>query len=371
LLSHLEIIKWARGKGLPSILILEDDVVFDDSLESRFAAYMRQVPADWDMLLFGGLHGGSPVPVTENVIKIEHSLSTFAYALSHTIYDRFIELNERALAAVDETNRILQKEYNCYCFIPHLAWVEEDYSDIRQEIEHLWWIKESIALWSPEMDELVRRTAMIFVHSGESPTAVKVAAFLARYYSEWLPEIDIVVVEQGARVTLGRETLPASCRYLFQFNPGPMNRAQAFRAGFNTFRGRKDFFVFVDSNLLLTREDVRANLRKCLDYDFATSFDRVAEFSGEEAERIMRNDIRWDPKSTRNLMTRRSICESCFVIRGDGMRFVEAWIESSGRDDVEDSPANYARDWSEETIAAAVTSSLRVFESPNRARRLL
>src|SRR5262245_31844287 len=41
LLSHLEIIKWARGKGLPSILILEDDVVFDDSLESRFAAYMR------------------------------------------------------------------------------------------------------------------------------------------------------------------------------------------------------------------------------------------------------------------------------------------------------------------------------------------
>jgi hypothetical protein len=219
----------------------------------------------------------------------------------------------------------------------------------------------------------MRRTAMIIVHRGECISAIRVVEFLARYYSESLPEIDIVIVEQDAHSALEREILPHSCGYRFQFSHGPINRARAFKAGFDIFRGSKDFFLFMDSNLLLTTEDVRANVRKCLEYDFVTSFNRVAELSGEDAEQIMSDDIRWDARSTRNLVTRQSICESCFVITAEGMAIVERWIEASGANITDDPKPfiNIGWSWSEENLAAAVTGSLRVFESPNRARRLL
>jgi GR25 family glycosyltransferase involved in LPS biosynthesis len=357
LLSHIAVVRRAREQRLPNILILEDDAVFDAQIESRFASYISQVPADWDMLLFGGIHGGSPVAVTANIIKIDHTLSTFAYALKHTIYDRFIELNERALTVVDESNRILQKEFNCYCFMPHLAWVEEDYSDIRGETENLWWIKESITLWGPEMDQLLRRTGLIIAHRGKSPRDARIMDFVAGYYSERLPQIDILIVEQGERRRLERERLPARCAYRFQLNFGPTSRARAFTEGYEHFKDSKDVFVFMDSNLLLTREDLRANLRKCLEYEVVTSYDRVADLSGEDAESVMTNDIRWDAPSTRDLKRRRSICDSCCIITLEGMRIVEALSHGDG--------------WSEEAIGAAARRSLRVFESPNRARRLL
>src|SRR5262249_36197586 len=274
-----------------------------------------------------------------------------------TIYDRFIELNERALTVVDESNRILQKEFNCYCFMPHLAWVEEDYSDIRGETENLWWIKESIALWGPEMDQLLRRTVIIIAHRGRSPGSLRVIDFLVRYYSERLPEVDILVVEQDECGGLPHQALPPSCDYRFQFNPGPMDRGRAFTAGYEAFKRTKGFFVFMDGNLLLTREDLRANVRKCLEYDFVTSFDRVAELRGEDAGRILNYDIRWDARSVRSLRPRRSICDSCCIITSDGMAVVERSSAGGG--------------WSEDAIHAAVQNSLRVFESPSRARILL
>src|SRR5688572_15992048 len=46
LLSHVEVVRRARGLGLKSILIFEDDVVFDDAFEQKFSEYIHQLPAD-------------------------------------------------------------------------------------------------------------------------------------------------------------------------------------------------------------------------------------------------------------------------------------------------------------------------------------
>ena len=44
--SHLAVVREARRSGLPSILILEDDVVFDCDFNAKFSRYIRQLPGN-------------------------------------------------------------------------------------------------------------------------------------------------------------------------------------------------------------------------------------------------------------------------------------------------------------------------------------
>ena len=68
LLSHLQVVRDARKRGLPSLLILEDDVAFDPSFSEKFPVFVRGLPADWDMVFLGALHRDDPDPVAENVV---------------------------------------------------------------------------------------------------------------------------------------------------------------------------------------------------------------------------------------------------------------------------------------------------------------
>ena len=94
--SHLAVVEQARDQSKDSVLIFEDDAVFDPQLNTRFPAFAKQLPGDWDMVLFGGLHGKPPRPVSANVVRVTYTLSTYAYAMKHTIYDAFIDVNRRA-----------------------------------------------------------------------------------------------------------------------------------------------------------------------------------------------------------------------------------------------------------------------------------
>src|SRR5262252_5734478 len=81
LLSHLQVVSEAQRRGVPSVLIFEDDVVFAAELETRFVAGIRQLPSDWDMLFFGALHRNEPIKIAENIVRITEAYSTYAYVL--------------------------------------------------------------------------------------------------------------------------------------------------------------------------------------------------------------------------------------------------------------------------------------------------
>src|ERR1700730_11011499 len=164
LLSHLQVVREARELGVRSVLIFEDDVVFETALQDKFKAYISQVPEDWDMLYFGALHMDDPIVVSENVNRIRRAYSTYAYALNHTIFDVFIDLNTKAHTAVDVNNLQLQTEHKCYCFTPHLAWVEADYSDAQQLQKNHWYLKESLVIRGRSMDQLLNQTSLIIAH---------------------------------------------------------------------------------------------------------------------------------------------------------------------------------------------------------------
>jgi glycosyl transferase, family 25 len=133
LMSHLAIVREARSSAAPHVVIFEDDVVFDEHFHERFDRAAADIPADWDMLLLGGSHWSPPERISGEVFRATATVATHAYALKHTIFGAFIELNGESTSPVDCNNTVLQGRFHAYCFLPNLAWQEDGYSDIAED----------------------------------------------------------------------------------------------------------------------------------------------------------------------------------------------------------------------------------------------
>ena len=157
--SHLAVVEEARAQGWESILIMEDDVVFAEGFHEEFQQRLCGLPADWDMLFFGCLHYEPPEPAAPGIGRLRVSFSTFMYAVRRTVYDAFIFLNRRERYPVDKNNLFLQRRFRCYCFMPHLAWVDDSYSDAQGVPCTHWYIRDSMALGGDRMKAVERRTA--------------------------------------------------------------------------------------------------------------------------------------------------------------------------------------------------------------------
>jgi GR25 family glycosyltransferase involved in LPS biosynthesis len=292
--SHVEVVSRARRLGLPSVLIFEDDVVFASRLREKFRSYVEQVPPAWDMLFFGALHKDEPVEVSENVARLTRSNSTYAYALRDTVFDAFIELNSRAKDVLDNNSFVLQQRFNCYCFMPHLAWVETDYSDAQQRLERHWYLKESLVLFGAAADRLLSDTTIVLAHGehGGDARAAQNLLYLAAYYHFFFsPHVALVVVEQGASPTVDSASLPQGCKYVFLRDAGRFDRARCFSAGIeNSDAGRK-FIVLSDGDIYLETLDFRANLIMCDRRGGATGFNEVFDLTVEETRRLRETNV--------------------------------------------------------------------------------
>ena len=348
--SHLAVVEQARNAAKPSVLVFEDDAVLIPDFSDRFASYIRQVPDDWDMLFFGALHGEAPTRISENVMRITHSLSTYAYALKQTIYDGFIQANRQAPTLLDETTRDLQKRFNCYCFMPHLAWVEDDFSDVRSERTNLWWLKESLVLFGPEIDDILKNTVAIISYSNKHSASLRNLLFTTEYLIQKLPSITLLVLEQGTEQGLNQSDLPPNCHLERVVDSG-----SAAKSGYERFESSKNFFIFLDSDVFLTREDIRANLLKCRDCDATTSFSEIYSLNEQDTQRILKGDSKWDYDHSYEPDEKTSIYDSgCIVTRRGLCILLEQ--EKSGHG--EDMPLSEAEDL------------IRIYHSPNSARRL-
>ena len=285
LLSHLEVVREARRRGLPSILIFEDDVVFDDQFEQKFSEYIGQMPADWDMLFFGALHKDELIRVSENIGRITQSNSTYACVLRDTVFDAFIELNSRANEVLDVNSLVLQQQFNCYCFLPHLAWVEVAYSDAQQKPVYHWYLRESLVLFGPQVDRLLRDTTIVFAYgSNDRPENLKA---LVEYYDYFFSsQLAIVIVEQGLEPSLDRESWTGNCDYVFLRDESEFNPRLCFAAGVERADANRQYFIFSNSDIYLETLDIRANLRMCERYDLVTGFNQIIDLSSEASARL-------------------------------------------------------------------------------------
>lgn len=135
--SHRGIIEKAKERKLNNILILEDDVQFDEELNFKFSEIYDRIPQDWDVILFGGNHSannpwasGELIYYDENVYKVTYSLALHCYAVKSTIFDLAIETFSKMNKTNDSLFADIQKDINCYIIRPHLAWQRPSYSDL-------------------------------------------------------------------------------------------------------------------------------------------------------------------------------------------------------------------------------------------------
>lgn len=255
LLSHVRVVEEARRVGHESLLIFEDDAVFDPEFKIKFASFSEELPSDWDMLYFGALHKDEPVQISEHVYRITKANSTYAYALKHTVFDPLVELNARAEDVLDMNAYVLQERFNCYCFLPNLAWVQSEYSDVQNRLERHWYLEKSLVLFGSRVDRLLRETSIVL--QGRVDQNV---SFLERYYREYFPDTEIVV-------------------------------AESFSTGISQANLKNQFFILSDSDLYLETLDIRANLLLCEQYDGTTGFSHVIDLTAEQAQLLRATGI--------------------------------------------------------------------------------
>jgi GR25 family glycosyltransferase involved in LPS biosynthesis len=281
--SHLAVVREARAQGRKSILIMEDDVIVADGFQEQFQERVRTLPADWDMLYFGCLHFEPPVPAAPGLGRLRLSFSTFMYAIRRTVYDAFIFLNERQRHPVDRNNLFLQKRFRCYCFMPHLAWVDDSYSDAQGVPCTHWYIRDSMALGGEGMKAVEKRTAVIIPYrqAGNRERSVRNLRYVARCYGSLF---SVFVVEQNEEPFLRREALPPGCEYAHVPGPG---REAACIAALDRFAGEKDYFIVSDANVVCTRMEMRASLAKCAEYDAVASFATYLDLDEADSDLLL------------------------------------------------------------------------------------
>ncbi len=281
--SHLAVVRQARLEARESVLIMEDDVLFENNFHEEFEKRVRGLPADWDMLFFGCLHHDPPTSVAPGIGRLHASFSTLMYAVRQTVYEPFIFLNAGARCAVDRNNWRLQKRFNCYCFMPHLAWVDDSYSDAQGVVSNHWYIRDSMVLRGEEIKSMEKRTAVIIPYheNGDRKRGMRNLRFLARHYGALF---SVLIVEQNERPCLSQSALPPGCEYSHVPERGD---GSCYAAGLERFGGSKDYFIINDGNVVCSRMEMRASLSKCLEHEAVGSFATFIDLDELDSDRLL------------------------------------------------------------------------------------
>jgi len=133
-LSHFNIISEAKARGLKSILILEDDVVFTDNVLEKFFEGYKHIPEDWEMIYLGCNHKKPYTRINDRVVKCNYAYTTSAYIIKDTVYDKLLEATRFVNRQIDVQYAELQAagQINAYAFHPWLMYQEDGWSDIQQ-----------------------------------------------------------------------------------------------------------------------------------------------------------------------------------------------------------------------------------------------
>lgn len=312
LLSHVKIVEQARDSGVSSVLIFEDDVEFSDHFNERAAKILTNLPADWQMLFFGAIQLEDPVVVSSGLQRLTKAYSTYAYAIHHSLFDAFIELNKYSTQLLDINSFILQKTFNCYCANPFLAWVETGYSDAQEKIENHWYLRESLILFGHSANALLAKTCVfIAVEQNCSAQALDNLYFLLDYYFEYFQGyLSVCVIEHGDKSCLDEKRIPGNTRHLLipfksqvtagqtikmPGSPSPELIEQlpqpwsSFKDAVRQTGDSFEYYVLSNNNLYLESMDFRANLAMCQRYDATSGFDLLIELDNENGERLKAN----------------------------------------------------------------------------------
>jgi hypothetical protein len=130
-LSHLKVLNMAIKNQYDKIFIAEDDIIFDDNFNEKFESLEEQIPNDWDLIyLCANPHTGQRKFVNKNIYKMTGGYSSHSIIMRNTFFKKAIDAILSMPYQVDVVYGELQKHFNCYITIPHLAFQSNGFSDV-------------------------------------------------------------------------------------------------------------------------------------------------------------------------------------------------------------------------------------------------
>jgi len=130
-MSHTQVWKKYQGK---KILVLEDDALFVDNFNEKFAEVMQTLPSDWDIFYLGALVApttGKLIKVNDHWYKQVVSTGTQAYCLRPGKMDYFYNRLKDYEWYIDIGLRLEAVSNNCYITQPNLVTLSPGSSDLR------------------------------------------------------------------------------------------------------------------------------------------------------------------------------------------------------------------------------------------------
>ena len=135
-LTQKRILREARRRRAPAVLIFEDDVLLDDAFTTKAAAL--HLPDDWGLFYFGCKHLQPPEAVAPGVVRVREAWDLHAVAVRANYYSEIMAvLSPRGRGTkgtvVEPSDRViagLMSRIPTYAAWPNLAWQRQKISSL-------------------------------------------------------------------------------------------------------------------------------------------------------------------------------------------------------------------------------------------------
>jgi glycosyl transferase family 25 len=145
-MSHLKCLEKAKARGLPYVLIVEDDITFinPELFINQMNKFLKRQPS-WDVVLLAGNNAPPYIKIDDYCIKIKRCQTTTGYLVQNHYFDTLINnissginlLLKNSLDyekyAIDRYWVVLQQKDRWYLITPPSVIQREDYSDIEKK----------------------------------------------------------------------------------------------------------------------------------------------------------------------------------------------------------------------------------------------
>jgi GR25 family glycosyltransferase involved in LPS biosynthesis len=143
--SHLSVLKLAKERQYPNVLIFEDDFYFtvsQDELSRNLTSFFESpVSNDYDVCMLSyNLREFDECPETPFLRRVRYAQTASGYIIHSRYYDRLIELYEWAIPLLEQTGqhwiyandvvwKSLQEKDKWYCFTQRIGRQLDGFSD--------------------------------------------------------------------------------------------------------------------------------------------------------------------------------------------------------------------------------------------------
>jgi GR25 family glycosyltransferase involved in LPS biosynthesis len=133
-LSHIAVIQIAKERGYKSILILEDDALFNPSFSTVLSDVIEQSrKLDWEMLYLGANYSEPGVALTSLLKRCTGAYTTSSYIIKSPLFDIVINSINTPVEIDTFYVKHIQPNYICLGVSPNIMCQMPSHSDISNE----------------------------------------------------------------------------------------------------------------------------------------------------------------------------------------------------------------------------------------------